>query len=612
MTILRTLFLAAAASAVLSSGAAASPWGIAAHPMKSYEWDHIDKEVAMMREAGITMLRTDLQFSRVARAKGSYDFSACDALLAKLDGTGISLLPILSGYDWEIQSCRPDAVPLYKHPGEWRNFVRAAAEHYKGRIRVWEIWNEPDGGFWKPQPNAEQYAQLLKIAHEELKKADPANQVMVGGLCGWEASYLADLYAAGAGKYFDLVAVHPYGKGPDSSPFQARSMAKFRRVMARHGDSAKPVWITECGGPSHRSNLISQQPDALIRAIRFAAEQIGRKLPAGELTVGAPVSQEFPDRDFETTRSWLPGVRIAPVTPQQLAAADPARLPVMIATEHITLEEPFLKPMQSYLRRGGILLAFGEVPLYNLRYRNDKGNWALRGAASELHPGFRIGFQAWWTKPGLPKQTTRVKTLEAGKAAGIIDLKNIYVTRFLTPDNLKKGDTYTPLVDALDGNGNSIGQGLALYTFGDWKGAVLGCTMQFAGGITEQEQADLLQTLYLSYLANGVEKLFYYNFHNDGTSPAEREHNFGLVRWDYTPKPAYRAYRAMTAALGRAPKFASRLPGLPPEVQALIFERAEGGRVLALWTTKPEVSPAVNCGGKSLRPTGQVQYIPLP
>ena len=68
----------------------------------------------------------------------------------------------------------------------------------------------------------------------------------------------------------------------------------------------------------------------------------------------------------------------------------------------------------------------------------------------------------------------------------------------------------------------------------------------------------------------------------------------------------------MTAALGRAPKFASRLPGLPPEVQALIFERAEGGRVLALWTTKPEVSPAVNCGGKSLRPTGQVQYIPLP
>lgn len=154
--------------------------------MKSYEWDHIDKEVAMMREAGITMLRTDLQFSRVARTKGSYDFSACDALLAKLDGTGISLLPILSGYDWEIQSCRPDAVPLYKHPGEWRNFVRAAAEHYKGRIRVWEIWNEPDGGFWKPQPNAEQYAQLLKIAHEELKKADPANQVMVGGLCGWE------------------------------------------------------------------------------------------------------------------------------------------------------------------------------------------------------------------------------------------------------------------------------------------------------------------------------------------------------------------------------------------------------------------------------------------
>ena len=71
----------------------------------------------------------------------------------------------------------------------------------------------------------------------------------------------------------------------------------------------------------------------------------------------------------------------------------------------------------------------------------------------------------WWTKPGLPKQTTRVRTLPAGKEAGIAELKNVYVTRFLTAENLKKGDSCTSLVEALDGNGNPAGDGMALYTF---------------------------------------------------------------------------------------------------------------------------------------------------
>ena len=93
---------------------------------------------------------------------------------------------------------------------------------------------------------------------------------------------------------------------------------------------------------------------------------------------------------------------------------------------------------------------------------------------------------------------------------------------------MKEGDACVPLVEALDGKGEPAGEGMALYTFRDRKGAILGCTMQFAGGFTEQEQAELLQTLYLSYLANGIDRLYFYDFHSDGESPAERENNFGI------------------------------------------------------------------------------------
>ena len=391
-----------------------SPWGIAAHPHAAKEWENIDRQLGMMRDAGMTSLRHDMKFSRIAAKKGQYDFNSYDELLEKLDQYGMEYLPILEGYDWEISKSRPDAVPLYRHPEEWRAFVRACARHYRGKLKVWEIWNEPDGGFWKPDPNAAQFVPLLKIAYEELKAADPENVVMVGGLCGWNVGYLRDMYAVGAKGYFDAIAVHPYGWGVDRSAFQRKRMEEFKTVLAEHGDEESALWITECGGATNRSNLIAQQPDVLIRAIGAAARKIGRKLPP-QLVVGAPVSREHPDRDFEPSRNWLPNAKLIPVTPEELAEADPEKLPVFLGCEHTAIEESYKEPMLEYVRKGGILLAFGEVPFYYVRYRNEQGNWSSRSAAGELHPYYGIGYQAWWTKPGIPKSASRTLTTATGK-----------------------------------------------------------------------------------------------------------------------------------------------------------------------------------------------------
>ena len=135
MTMTRYLSSALLAAA-LWCGAADSPWGIAAHPHSEMEWKNIDRQLDMMRKAGITSLRHDVKFSNIARKKGVYDFRRYDELLEKLDAAGIEFLPILEGYDWEIERFRSDAKPLYKHPEEWRKFVRACAEHYKGKLNL--------------------------------------------------------------------------------------------------------------------------------------------------------------------------------------------------------------------------------------------------------------------------------------------------------------------------------------------------------------------------------------------------------------------------------------------------------------------------------------------
>ena len=62
--------------------------------------------------------------------------------------------------------------------------------------------------------------------------------------------------------------------------------------------------------------------------------------------------------------------------------------------------------------------------------------------------------------------------------------------------------------------------------------------------VTEAQQAELVAT--------GLRRLrsfawagpsFLYNFRDSGTNAADREQNFGIVRYDWSPKPAYAAYK---------------------------------------------------------------------
>lgn len=74
-------------------------------------------------------------------------------------------------------------------------------------------------------------------------------------------------------------------------------------------------------------------------------------------------------------------------------------------------------------------------------------------------------------------------------------------------------------------------------------------------GVSEKVQADYAVRSYVQALALGVDKLFWYDFMNDGLDSSYNEHNFGLVRnfadpWGkYAPKPAYAAYGIMTRQL---------------------------------------------------------------
>jgi polysaccharide biosynthesis protein PslG len=172
---------------------------------------------------------------------------------------------------------RVDTSPAWARPGnDWDRsppdrdedfgaFVFALADRYRGRVRAYQVWNEPnlaiEWGRRPPDPAA--YARLLRVAHARIKQADPEAIVLTAAMAPTieesdqalnELLYLQRLYDAGVQGAFDVLAVQAYGlrSGPDDHRLSSGDVnfsraSLVRELMVRNGDAARPIWATEMG-----------------------------------------------------------------------------------------------------------------------------------------------------------------------------------------------------------------------------------------------------------------------------------------------------------------------------------------------------------------------------
>ncbi len=99
------------------------------------------------------------------------------------------------------------------------------------------------------------------------------------------------------------------------------------------------------------------------------------------------------------------------------------------------------------------------------------------------------------------------------------------------------------------------------------------------GGTDERAQAQLLARCYLGAVASGaIQNIGWYDFRNDGNDPFYFESNFGVLRNDMTPKPAYRALATVCRTLDEGQPRMPKAKKLPKGVLAL-----EMGKATALW-----------------------------
>ncbi|NOY80197.1 MAG: hypothetical protein GXP31_04240 [Kiritimatiellaeota bacterium] len=590
---------------------ATNRWGVCVHPGAL----DFEQQLDLVRDAGIGWIRCDFFWDSIQPQKDVFTFRRYDPVVEQARRRGLRVLPIL---DYNSRW----AGRAHEHLDLWERFVETTVRRYAGRIRVWEVWNEENGGFWNPHPDPAQYARLLARTYRTIKRVDPGLQVLYGGLIGTDVRFVRQSLGAGAAGCFDALAFHPYCQ--PRSPRSSGRLEEFLNLRAMLGERKAPqrFWITEIGWPSTR--LHSPQETEVFPLWQAVLTAAVRKTFPGRRNVRIAVLAD-PDylESYATALAFLGALRAGPgfseyraVRIPDLAALSPDDTPVLVGLFGETFPLPAFEAMVRFVRDGGLLAHFGGVPLYYAFDSGKLGGW--RSAAPPGDERFRrrlhVGWEAWWTHKGLPKTAPRIRPAPGTGGLGFIE-RALETKRWFTDKALASGDRMVPILEACDEKGGTVGYPSVLYRLhSELRGAVLVNTLPgpggyASGGVSRATQARYAVRALLTWAAMGVDKVFWYDFRDDGTDRENREHNFGLVDHALRPKPAYRAVQVLTRLLGPHPAFSG-----PPEriagtdVFRVDTVNTSGARVQVLWSDNPEavLSPippgttVLDCYGRSV------------
>jgi hypothetical protein len=270
------------------------------------------RDIQAVQAAGFGWAKVNFGWRDIEGAgKGIFDWSRTDQIVQMANADGVDLVVRVDHQPGWAGGGFPTNGPPSNYQ-DLADFFGAMAARYKGRIRAYEVWNEPnlarEWGGKTPDPTA--YAQLLKRCYAAIKAADPNAMVITAGLSptgSWTEGpegarpddwYLETLYVVMGGSsagYFDVLGAHGAGfaSPPERDPSEVganaaygghRSMC-FRRVedlraiMVKYGDTNKQIALLEFGWTSdprpdspYNWHAVSEQvkADYLVRAYQYA------------------------------------------------------------------------------------------------------------------------------------------------------------------------------------------------------------------------------------------------------------------------------------------------------------------------------------------------------
>ena len=277
--------------------------------------------------------------------KGKWRFASLDQAIARAQDNGVEVMLTL-GQTPQWASARPyENVPngsgASAEPAnldDWENYIRTVATRYRGKIRYYELWNEPR--FREVDPHravagftgtAKQMVEMGVIARRVLSEVDPQAKLVSpaadAGLPG--VKRLKAWLDAGGGKVSDVIAYHVYVTPPEQIPGVVRAL---RSLINKYGLSGVEIWNTESGflieSPDREAKANGSEVFGEVLNVEKGAAYVSRSLilgaasgldrffwyswdiPTMALTEGKGRVITQTGKAYITTQRWLRGARL--------------------------------------------------------------------------------------------------------------------------------------------------------------------------------------------------------------------------------------------------------------------------------------------------------------
>jgi len=254
----------------------ANPFGVNTFLEQEVEPAKVARSLDLIRDAGFGTIRQEFPWEDIEiSAKGDFwdhkwnvsAWAKYDRIVEMANERGLQIIARLdnppawarSGERGQSIQGPPDRVE------DFGDFVEAVVRRYRGKVRYYQIWNEPNLYHeWGDRPvDAAAYTRLLQEAYRRAKAADPNCVIITAGLAPTleqgprnlsDLAYLQRMYDAGARGCFDILGVMAYGlwTGPTDQRVDAQrtNFARpqlMRAIMVKNGDADKPIWAMEIG-----------------------------------------------------------------------------------------------------------------------------------------------------------------------------------------------------------------------------------------------------------------------------------------------------------------------------------------------------------------------------
>ena len=353
--------------------------------------DQLASVTAGLQANGLRFARQTFSWAEIEPTPGEYSWERYDAIVEALNRRGISPVAVLHRSPSWIRS--PGASEAFDAPpadlAAFERFVSALVSRYGDSvpfIQLWDLPNRPENwGNAPADPNA--YVSLLAVGSNAARSVNPNSVVLLAELDPFpdpgganDLQFLRDVYTAGGGSFFDVVAARidggtrtPYDRSTRPNEAALSRVILIRDVMGEAGDLAKPIWATHYGwdatqiaGPVRETT----QADYVVAGLERAR---------AEWPWMGPLFQ------------WglIPGVDLSGGTPAEMALLRQDGSPTPLFTE-----------LGAFAARGGSGSApTGLAPVAALQYIWE-GNWNQQhlGAdtyrtTSEVDARFRLRFE---------------------------------------------------------------------------------------------------------------------------------------------------------------------------------------------------------------------------